>query len=84
MSHITTVNVKFERYCMWCSTRLNIGPYFILYVNDIMSTSNVLDLVLFADDTTILYSHRDSNSQVNVVNDELKEVSNWFRANNYQ
>ena len=35
-----------------------LGPLlFILYVNDIIYTSNVLDFILFADDTTILYSH---------------------------
>ena len=55
-----------------------LGPLlFILYVNDITFTSNVLDFILFADDTTILYLHKDINSQVNVVNEELKEVSNW-------
>ena len=58
-----------------------LGPLlFILYVNDITFTSNVLDFILFADDTTILYPHKDINSQVNVVNEELKEVSNWFKS----
>ena len=54
---------------------------FILYVNDITSTSNVLDFILFADDTTILYSHENIESQISVVNAELKEVSNWFKTN---
>ena len=37
-----------------------LGPLlFILYVNDITYTSNILDFILFADDTTILYSHKD-------------------------
>ena len=30
---------------------------FILYVNDITYTSDVLEVILFADDTAILYSH---------------------------
>ena len=59
-----------------------LGPLlFILYVNDITHTSNILDFILFADDTTILYSHKNINSQINLINEELKEVSNWFRAN---
>ena len=59
-----------------------LGPLlFILYVNDITSTSNVLDFILFADDTTILYSHENIESQISVVNAELKEVSNWIKTN---
>ena len=59
-----------------------LGPLlFILYVNDITYTSNVLDFILFADDTTITYSHKDINNKINIVNEELKEVSNWFKAN---
>ena len=59
-----------------------LGPLlFILYVNDITYTSNVLDFILFADDTTITYSHKDINSNIGIVNNELSEVSNWFKAN---
>ena len=36
---------------------------------------------MFADDTTILYSHKDISSKTNTINEELKEVSNWFQAN---
>ena len=52
-----------------------------MYVNDITYTSNILDFILFADDTTILYSHKDVNSKIDVVNKELYEVTNWFKAN---
>ena len=59
-----------------------LGPLlFILYVNYIIYTSNVLDFIFFADDTTILYSHKDISSKTNTINEELKEVSNWFKAN---
>ena len=54
---------------------------FILYVNDITNTSDVLEFILFADDTTILYSHPNIENQINRINEELKEVSNWFKAN---
>ena len=57
-----------------------LGPLlFIPYVNDITYTSNVLDFILFVDNTTILYSHKELGS--NVVNEELEEVSSWFKAN---
>ena len=32
-------------------------------------------------DTSILYSHKDLSSKTNVVNEELEEVSIWFKAN---
>ena len=54
---------------------------FILYVNGIPYTSNVLDFILFAHDTTIIYSHKDLSRKINVVNEELEEVGNWFKAN---
>ncbi len=58
-----------------------MGPLlFILYINDITFISDVLDFVLFADDTTILYSDKNINGKRALINNELKEVSNWFQA----
>ena len=60
-----------------------LGPLlFILYINDITNTSTLLDFLLFADETTILYSSSDYFfSKIPLVNRELTEVSNWFKAN---
>ena len=41
-------------------------------VNDIASTSNVLDFILITDDTTILYSHEKNESQISIVSAEIK------------
>ena len=43
-----------------------LGPLlFILYINDITNyTSDILDFILFADDSTILYSHTDIASKI--------------------
>ena len=32
---------------------------FMLYINDVVKTTAVLELILFADDTTLLFSHPD-------------------------
>jgi hypothetical protein len=59
-----------------------LGPLlFIIYINDIINTSNLLDFILFADDTTILYSNTDIPKQIHQINKELSEVNNWFKAN---
>ena len=59
-----------------------LGPLlFILYVNDIVNTTSLLELILFADDTTLLFSHSDIASKENTINNELQEICNWFKAN---
>ena len=49
---------------------------FILYINDIVNSTSLLELILFADDTTLLFSHPD----IDFINNELQEMYNWFQA----
>ena len=59
-----------------------LGPLlFILYMNDICKTSKLLSFILFADDTTVYYSNKNNKTLCNTVNNELKEVVNWFKCN---
>ncbi len=59
-----------------------LGPrLFILYINDISNVSKILNLVLFADDTHILYSDENVNNLNNVVNSELDKLNTWFIIN---
>ena len=83
---------QFVSYNGTASSKLNIscgvpqgsilGPLlFIIYMNDICNTSKLLSFILFADDTTVLYSHNDLSILCDTLNIELSEVSNWFKAN---
>ena len=59
-----------------------LGPLlFILYINDIVNSTSLLQFVLFADDTTLLFSHPNIESQIHIINNELEEICNWFKAN---
>ena len=59
-----------------------LGPLlFLLYVNDIYSSSSKLNFYLFADDTNILYSHKNLKSLENVMNSELNNVFQWLTSN---
>uniref|UniRef100_A0A3P9JDB1 Reverse transcriptase domain-containing protein n=1 Tax=Oryzias latipes TaxID=8090 RepID=A0A3P9JDB1_ORYLA len=59
-----------------------LGPLlFLLYVNDLPNASVKLSKILFADDTSVFYSHKDLDTLNNVVNDELDKISTWFKAN---
>ena len=51
------------------------GPLlFILYVNDIANVTYLLEIILFADDATLSYSHPDIATKINLLNKELCEI----------
>ena len=57
------------------------GPLlFLIYIKDLCQVSNILDMIFFADDTNIFYSHKDPNFLNTVVNTELDKLSSWFQA----
>ena len=83
--------LQFVEYNGYVSYRANImcgvpqgsilGPlFFLLYINDIINTSTILQLILFADDTNVFVSHKDKDCLTNILNAELNKLSIWFRA----
>ena len=59
-----------------------LGPLlFLLYVNDITESSNILKFFLFADDTTLFYSDKTNAETENTLNTELHKISDWLAAN---
>ena len=82
--HVSFNSIESEQKDIVCGVPQGsiLGPLlYIRYVNDNIDTSDVLDFILFADDTTILYSHSNIENQINLINEELSEVSNRFKAN---
>ena len=55
---------------------------FLIYINDIVNSSNILSFVFFADDTTVYIQH-DSiiDGAIQIVNSELAKVAEWFGSN---
>ena len=59
-----------------------LGPLlFLLYVNDINTSSDKLTFYLFADDTNLLYADKSLKNLENIVNSELDKVHQWLTAN---
>ena len=59
-----------------------LGPLlFSIYINDLDKSSEILSLILFADDSNLFYSHKNVDNLINTVNRELIHVSNWIKAN---
>ena len=59
-----------------------MGPLlFLIYINDIVNRSSFCQFVLFADDTTLVASHYDLNTFVDLLNEDLKYVYEWLICN---
>jgi hypothetical protein len=57
-----------------------LGPIlFLVYINDLPLSSNLLTSYLFADDTTLYFSHSDIEHLICTVNIELRKITDFFR-----
>ena len=52
-----------------------LGPLlFILFINDFHNSSQLLSFILFADDTSVFFSHKNPDTLLNAINTELECV----------
>jgi hypothetical protein len=59
-----------------------LGPIlFLLYINDIYKCSSLLKLILFADDTTLSFKHKNIDELTKILNVEINKISEWMRVN---
>ena len=59
-----------------------LGPkWFLLYINDICNVSNMLDFILYADNTNVFHKHENIYMMCKIVSVELDKLSTWFALN---
>ena len=59
-----------------------MGPkLFLLYINDICNVSNILQFILFADDTNTFCSGENLHVLSNMISQEMKKLYVWFALN---
>ena len=59
-----------------------LGPIlFLIYINDIIRSSNKLKFLLFTDDTTIFIQGHNPVNISQTLNIELNKVSQWIHSN---
>ena len=59
-----------------------LGPLlFLIYINDLYNASLDTNFIMFADDTNLFTSNKNSNVAFNTMNTALKNISLWFKSN---
>ena len=59
-----------------------LGPLlFLIYMNDISQSSDILNFILFADDTNLFLNDENIHNLYNTMNQELSNVLTWLSAN---
>ena len=67
---------------MWCPPRINSGALlFVLFINDLPLHVTDCKIDIFADDTTINFSHEDLSLINNVLQNELNNIKRWCDVN---
>ena len=55
--------------------------FFYIDINDIVSSSDLLHFILFADDTSVFMSHNNLHTQADSFNSEINKLSEWLINN---
>ena len=56
----------------------NLGPLlFLIYVNDMLQVVN-LNLILYADDSCLMFQHKAVAGIENVLNNDFENICNWY------
>ena len=59
-----------------------LGPLlFIIYITDIVKSSHLLQLIMFADDTNLFIFHSNRDKLFLTLNQEIEKISNWLKIN---
>ena len=63
---------------------LSFDPYYlhcILYINDLYKVSNILEFIIFADDTNIVCIGVKAVDVIHIINTELAKLTECLKAN---
>ena len=59
-----------------------LSPFsFIIFINDFVKYSSVLNLILYADESILYFSLPNLQSLFEIVNNELQKITKWLHTN---
>ena len=59
----------------------SVLPLFLLYINDIYTSSKLFTFHIFADDTNIRYGNKNIKTLISTVNNQFLLLQEWFPTN---
>ena len=79
---INGINLDYQKVMCGVPQGSILGPkLFILYINDICNISNILNFIIFADDTNIFCTGDKIEDVAPTLSTELNKLHNWFTVN---
>ena len=82
---IDNFNSQYRNISVGVPQGSNLRPLlFLIYINDLQYVSNILSVLLFADDTSLFVSGKDPAMLNYLVNSEMEKIHCWFLANKLQ
>ena len=82
--YVSLGNVESSKQTMVCGIPQgsSLGPLlFLLYINDLPNSSNLLSCRIFADDTNVFVSSKNASNLETLVNTELGKIKEWCDIN---
>ncbi len=59
-----------------------LGPlHFVIYINNFIQSINLCNVVLYADDTILLFAHKDPDIIKHTLETDLEGAQHWFNCN---
>ena len=82
MLNTATIDLILYQYLRY-ATGLSFGPLlFLIYINDLLMVSDVVNMLMYADDTTLYCNINQNISEIEICH-ELWKVSQWLAANKF-
>ena len=58
-----------------------LGPFFSVYINDLPTCTDIFNMIMYADDTTLFCDINGNPADEHLLNMDLCKITDWLSAN---